>query len=102
MMTAPESVAGSDVAMDGRGKLAARSAAACEEEASTSLEVVLAGGGVDVGVVAAVDAIAAATAVAVVVVAVSGAACTDAVMRASPVEAIAVAPPKFGRLSSGG
>ena len=64
-----------------------------------SLEAVLVGGGVVTGAAAAVAAVSAA---AVVVVVVSVAACADTVMRASPVDAIAVAPPIFGRLSSGG
>ena len=82
------------MAIDGRGKIAARSAATCEDEASASLVAMLDGGGVVVGAATAVAAIATVAAATVVVVAVSVAACVDAVKGASPVEAIAVAPLK--------
>ena len=58
------------------------------------------GGGIIAGVVTAVGAMAAATVAAVVVVAISGAACTDAVVGALSMEDIAVAPPKFGHRSA--
>ena len=102
VMTTPESAAGSAIAMDGKGKLAARSVAACEEEASASLEAVLVGGGVVVEAAAAVVAVAAVAAAVVVVVVVSGAACADAVRGVFLMEAIVVAPLIYGCLSSGG
>ena len=97
-MTALEFAAGSAVAMDGSGKLAARSAAVCKEEASTSLAEMVDGGGAFAGVGAVMGAMAAIAAAALAVVVVSGAACAGAVEVLS-VEAIAVAPPGFGRRS---
>ena len=90
-MTAPESAAGSAMAIDGRGKVAARSAAAYEDEASASLVARLGGEGVVTGAAAAVAAVAAAMVVIVVISVIAG---IHAVTGASPVEAIVVAPPK--------
>ena len=95
MVTAPESAAGSAVAMDGSGKLAARSTAVCKEEASTSLAEVVDGGGTAARVGAVAGAMVAVAVVAMVVVVVSGA----AVVAVLSVEAIAMALPVFGRRS---
>ena len=78
------------MAIDGRGKVAASFTAAHEEEASPSLVARVDGEGEVAGVVAAVAAMTVVAAVAVAAAAVSVA----VVMGASPVEAIAVAPPK--------
>ena len=84
--------------MDGSGKFAARSAAACEVEASVSLAEVVDGGATVAGVGAVAGAMATVAAAAWAVVVVSGAAYTAAVAVLS-VEAIAVVPPVFGRQS---
>ena len=85
---------GSAAAIDSRGKVAARSAAACEEEASPSWVARVDGEGEVTGVAAVVAAMAAVATAAVAVAIISIAACVVAVTGASPEEAITEAPPK--------
>ena len=94
MALAPEACVGSTVAIDSKGKEAARSAAACEEEASPSWVERRDGEGEVAGVAAAVAAVDAVAAMAVAVAAVCVVACEVAVTGASPMEAIAKVPPK--------
>ena len=85
------SIVASAVAMDGSGKVAARSAAACEEFASTSLAEAV----VDVvvaGIVAAAGAMAAVVAVATSMATFSSGTICAAAVAVLPWEAIAVVP----------
>ena len=97
MVAAPASLVASAAAVDGRGKDTARSAAACEEDASTSLAEAV------VAEVAVASAAATAGAMAAVVAATSltgtfssGTICAAVVAVLSD-EAIATAPLVFGR-----
>ena len=97
MTPAPALAVASVAAMDGRGKDTARSAVACDEDASASLAeavvagVVVAGAGAAAGTMAAVAATASPTATVIL-----GTSCAAVVVVLSD-EAIADAPLVFGR-----
>ena len=89
VMTVPESAAGCAKAMDGKGKEAARSVAAWEEEASPSWVTGWVGDDWAARVVVAIFVMVAVAAAVAAVAAASFSVCEIAIGGASPVEAIA-------------